>query len=415
MKTWIIAAAMLLAATATAHAETTLVKAARIIDPATGTVRQNGAILITDGRIVAISDSGMKAPEGATVVDLGDMWLTTGLMDTHSHLAGDAIADKMADESDATYALIALRNAKEMLAGGFTTVRDLGHEGNYAVSAVRREIEKGAWDGPTILNAGKTIAPYGGDRDRVSPLPFSAGPTWRLHYIDADNPDEAVKAVRQNIRYGAKVIKLYADIHPYYLSREDVAAAVAEARRAGIKVAAHVRGGPAADNVIAGGVDSIEHGFGLTRAQMVAMKEKGITLSGTDFDRHSLDIILRDDAAAARFEIMIRERLRLAHTVGVRLAFGSDTVWSDGDRPRGQIVLDQTATWVSAGIPPRDILQAMTIKAATLLGVEKERGLLREGQFADLIAMPSNPLADISALRGICFVMKEGRIVRSCN
>ncbi len=414
MKIWIAAAALLLSAAA-AQAETTLVKAANIVDPATGSVRKNSAILIKDGRIAAIGDSTLKAPEGANVVDLGDMWLTTGLMDTHSHLAGDAIADKMADESDATYALIALRNAQEMLAGGFTTVRDLGHEGNYAVSAVRREIEKGVWDGPTILNAGKTIAPYGGDRDRVSPLPFSAGPTWRLHYIDADNPDEAVKAVRQNIRYGAKVIKLYADIHPYYFSREDVAAAVAEARRAGLKVAAHVRGGPAADNVIAGGVDSIEHGFGLTRAQMVAMKEKGIVLSGTDFDRHSLDIILRDDAAAARFETTIRERLRLAHSVGVKLAFGSDTVWSDGGRPRGQIVLDQTATWVAAGIPPQEILRAMTSGAATLLGVDKDRGLLREGQFADLVAMPASPLADISALRGICFVMKEGKVVHGCR
>lgn len=415
MKPWIAAAAMLCAATAAAHAETTLLKAAHIVDPATGTVRQNGAILIKDGRIAKIGDGGLEAPEGTIVLDIGDVWLTTGLMDAHTHLAADVIADKFVDESDATYALIALRNAKEMLAGGFTTIRDLGHEGNYAVSAVRREIENGAWDGPTILNAGKFIAPYGGDRDRISPLPFSAGPKWRLHYIDADNPDEAVKAVRQNIRFGAKVIKLYADIHPYYLSRDDVAAAVAEAHRAGIKVTAHVNGGPAADNVIAGGVDSIEHGFGLTRQQLLAMKEKGIALSGTDFDRHSLDIILRDDTAATRFETMIRERLRLAHTVGVRLAFGSDTVWSDGGRARGQIVLDQTATWVAAGIPPQEILRAMTSSAATLLGVEKERGLLHEGQFADLVAMPANPLADITALRGICFVMKEGKVIHGCK
>jgi imidazolonepropionase-like amidohydrolase len=263
-------------------------------------------------------------------------------------------------------------------------------------------------------SAGKVIAPYGGDRDRVDPLPFDAGRIWQDTYIDADTPDDVIKAVRQNVRYGATVIKLYVDIHPYYMSAADIAAGVAEAHRAGLKVAAHVTGGPAADNVIAGGVDSIEHGFKLTRAQMTAMKAKGIFLSGTDFDRRSLDHILGDDVKAAYFEKLIRDRVAMAREVGVKLTFGSDAVWQDGDRPRSQIALDETATWVAAGVPAMDLLQAMTNNAAALLGIDQDRGAIKVGLYADLVAMPDSPLANVSALREICFVMKEGVVVRSC-
>jgi imidazolonepropionase-like amidohydrolase len=398
-----------------AAAETIVLRADHMIDPATKTIGGRVAVLIVDGRIAKVGDDNLAAPAGARTIDLGNAWLMPGLMDTHTHLAADAIAEHLSDDGDATLALNAYRHGVEMLRGGFTTVRDVGFEGDYAVVGLRRQIERGALLGPTILSAGKQIAPYGGDRDRRSPLPFYAGPTWRRLYIDADTPEEMVKAVRQNLRYGAKVIKLYADIQSYYMSAADVAAAVGEAHRAGVKVAAHVSGGPAADAVIAGGVDSIEHGFNLTREQLLAMKAKGIFLSGTDFDPHSLGRILHDDAKVAQFAPLIQQRLAMADQLGVKLAFGSDVVWPDRDRPRAQIVLDETDTWRAAGIAPMTMLNAMTANAAALLGIADQRGAIRPGLFADLIAMPANPLSDTSALRGICFVMKEGSVVRTCN
>jgi imidazolonepropionase-like amidohydrolase len=397
-----------------AAAQSTLLRAAHLVDPATGTLRDDVAVLVTDGRIAAIGGRDLAAPAGAEVLDLGDVWLMPGLMDTHTHLSIGVIASEMREQSNATNALIALRNAQQYLQGGFTTVRDLGAEGDYAVVDLRRAIDSGMWSGPTILSAGKTIAPFGGDRDRVSPLPFEAGPTWRRNYIDADSPQEMVKAVRENIRYGARVIKLYADIHPYHFTREEVGAAVAEARRAGVRVAAHVAGGRAADEVIAAGVDSIEHGFSLSREQLAEMKKRGIYLSGTDFGIRSLRTILRDEKSATGFARLILERLREAHRIGVPLAYGSDVVWAESSRPRSAIVLDQTETWVAAGIAPLDVLKAMTSNAAALLGVQDQRGAIRVGLFADLVAMPADPVRDIAALRGICFVMKQGRVERAC-
>lgn len=396
-------------------AESTLLRAAHLVDPANGIVRDKVALLITDGKIAAIGGHDLAAPEGATVLDLGEAWLMPGLMDTHSHLSLAAIATELREQSNATNALTALSNAQQYLQGGFTTVRDLGSEGGYAVVDLRRAIERGQWPGPTILSAGKVIAPFGGNRDRVSPLPYESGPTWSREYTDADSPEEMVKAVRENVRYGARVIKLYADIHPYYFTREEITAAVAEAHRAGIRVAAHVAGGRAADEVIAAGVDSIEHGFSLSRDQLIEMKKRGIYLSGTDFGIRSLRTILRDEKSATGYSKLIRERLAEAYRIGVPLAYGTDVVWAETSRPRSAIALDHTETWVAAGIPPMDILKAMTSNAATLLGVQDQRGAVRVGLFADLVAMPANPAQDIAALRGICFVMKQGRVERSCT
>ena len=396
-------------------AESTLLRAAHLVDPATGVVRDKVALLITDGKIAAIGGHDLAAPEGATVLDLGDKWLMPGLMDTHTHLSLAAIATELRDQSNATNALTALSNAQQYLQGGFTTVRDVGSEGGYAVVDLRRAIERGQWAGPTILSAGKVIAPFGGNRDRVSPLPFEAGSTWNRDYMDADSPEEMVKAVRENIRYGARVIKLYADIHPYYFTREEITAAVAEAHRAGIRVTAHVAGGPAADEVIAAGVDSIEHGFSLSRDQLIEMKKRGIYLSGTDFGIRSLRTILRDEKSATGFGKLILARLAEAYRIGVPLAYGTDVIWTETSRPRSAIALDHTETWVAAGIPPIDILKAMTSNAATLLGIQDQRGAVRVGLFADLVAMPDSPVKDISALRGICFVMRQGRVERSCG
>jgi imidazolonepropionase-like amidohydrolase len=222
--------------------------------------------------------------------------------------------------------------------------------------------------------------------------------------------------VRTNIYYGAGVIKLVADNNPYHYSLEEFQAAVDEAHRAGVPVAVHVYGGDALENAIEAGVDSIEHGFDLTDAQMGRMKAKGIFLVGTDFPRKHLDIIGTAGGVLPEPAVLapkIIDRLRRAHRIGVRMAFGSDTAIDMPGRTRADLMLDYLAVWREAGVPPMDILKALTVNAADLLRVNKMRGSIAEGLSADLVAMPADPVADIENLRKIDFVMKDGQVVRS--
>jgi imidazolonepropionase-like amidohydrolase len=316
------------------------------------------------------------------------------------------------NQSSTLRGLHGLHNVQLVLNQGFTTVRDVGNSAEYAMSDVRRAIAAGWFVGPTIIDAGKIIAPFGGQSHDIPPR---QGPFWQFEYIDADGPGEIRKAVRTNIYYGAGVIKLVADNNAYHWSLEEFRAAVDEAHRAGIPVAVHVYGGDALDNAIEAGVDSIEHGFDLTDAQMARMKAKGMFLVGTDFPRKHLDIegtaggVLPEPAVLAP---KIVDRLHRAYRVGVRMAFGTDCVIDIPGRSRADLMLDYLAVWRAAGVPPMDILRAMTVNAAELLRVDHDRGRLAEGLSADLVAMPADPIGDIENLRKIDFVMKDGRIVR---
>ena len=173
-----------------------------------------------------------------------------------------------------------MRNASVVLQAGFTTLRDVGNSAEWAMSDVRRAIELGWFAGPTIIDSGKIIAPFGGQSRDIPPR---QGAFWQFEYIDADGPAEIRKAVRTNLYYGAGVIKLVADNNPYHYSLDEFKAAVDEAHRANTPVAVHVYAGDALDNAIEAGVDSIEHGFDLTDAQLKRMKDKGTFLVGTDF------------------------------------------------------------------------------------------------------------------------------------
>ena len=283
------------------------------------------------------------------------------------------------------------------------------------MSDVRRAIDLGWFAGPSIIDSGKIIAPFGGQSRDIPPR---QGAFWQFEYIDADGPAEIRKAVRTNLYYGAGVIKLVADNNPYHYSLDEFKAAVDEAHRANTPVAVHVYAGDALDNAIEAGGDSIEHGFDLTDAQLKRMKDKGIFLVGTDFPRAHLDItgtsggIFPEPAVLAP---KIIDRLKRAHRIGVRMAFGSDTVIEMPGRTRADLMFDYLATWRAAGVPPADILRAMTTDAAELLRVNKVRGSLAQGLNADIVAMPLNPLDDIESLRKIDFVMKDGKIIRKTS
>jgi imidazolonepropionase-like amidohydrolase len=345
-------------------------------------------------------------------VDLSGEWVMPGVMDAHTHITWGVpkwheLGYDYLDRGSATRAFIGLRTAQTLLQAGITTVRDVGNDGNYAAVDLRKAIDAGWFVGPTIQTAGKIIAPYGGQDPDV---PWEMGTYWQYDYVDADGPEELRKAIRKNIYYGADLIKLVADSNDYHYSIDELKAAVEEAHHAHRAIAVHVFGGEAADNVIAARVDSIEHAFDFTDAQLRATREKGIILVATEFpEAHLAQAGVETAKEDARKYL---ELLRRAHGIGVRLAFGTDIVIDLEKETRADMTWDYLARWRAAGVSDAEILKAMTATPAALLRIEKERGAIAVGFFADIIAMPASPLADVEALRGVDFVMKNGAIVR---
>jgi imidazolonepropionase-like amidohydrolase len=366
---------------------------------------------VKEKKIVEVGPS-VAIPKDAAIVDLSNEWVMPGIMDAHTHVTQSVKYFRELDhnylvEATGLRALRGLHTAQTLLNAGITTVRDVGNDANFAAVDLRKAIDAGWFVGPTVQTAGKIIAPYGG---QSTGIPQEIGPFWRFEYYDADSPDEIRKAVRENIFYGADLIKLVADNSPYHYSVEEIRAAVEEAHHAGRPVAVHVLGGEAADNVIAGGVDSIEHGFNLTDDQLQRMKEKGIFLSGTDFP--AIHFEEGGFPGAKKIAADIIDRLRRAYKIGVKMGFSTDIVTDYKDEDRAAMTWDYLAVWRAAGVPNAEILKCMTTNDAELLRIQKQRGAIAAGLFADIIAMPANPLDDIESLRKVDFVMKNGTIVR---
>ena len=266
----------------------------------------------------------MVVPASAQVIDLSREWVSPGLMDAHTHVTLAEVPGKAPFEAvylqqtSAFRALRGLRNAQDLLREDSPPCAKVGNEANYACADVRKAISERWFDGPTMQCAGKIIGPFGGQSGGYSP---EQGPFWRWEYLDADTPDEIRKAIHQDIYYGADVIKLVADNSAYFYSENDIRSAVQEAHAAGRPVAVHVYGGPAADNVIRGGADSVEHGFALTDDQLKLMKEKGTFLVGTDFpEAHLAKSALPTTCSRIyRLAADIIDRLRRANKIGAQL------------------------------------------------------------------------------------------------
>jgi len=414
----LIAALVLFAAPAAA--QTIAIRAGSLIDPAKGTVSKGQVILVENGKITSVG-AGAAIPKDAQVIDLSKEWVMPGLMDAHTHVTFEEIPGKAPFEamylkqSTAYRSLQGLYTSRVLLNAGFTTMRDVGNEAEYACIELRKALHEGWFTGPTLQCAGKIIGPFGG---QSKGMPEEVGGFWLHEYIDADSPDEIRKAIHQNIYYGADVIKLASDNSDYFYTEEEIRAAADEAHNAGRALAVHVYGGKAADNVIRGGADSVEHGFELTVDQLKLMKEKGVYLVGTDFpEAHLAGLNPSNDklADAKKLGEKIIARLSNANKIGVKMAFGSDTVTGMPGRTRADMVFDYLAVWRAAGVSPADILKAMTTNCADLLRINKERGTIAAGQYADIIAMPGDPFGDIETLRKVNFVMKDGKVVRPVN
>ncbi len=388
----------------------TAIKAGKLLDPETGKTAANQVILV-EGRTIKAIGEKVAIPAGAKVVDLSKATVLPGLFDAHTHLCMSVQPKRDANnyyittllDTTAYRAIEGVANGQAMLASGFTTVRDVGNAGNYADTDLRRAIENGVVQGPTVVNAGTIIAPYGGQFHLQPEKKNLATP----EYLFADTRDEMRKAVRQNIHFGAKFIKIVVDDQDYIYSVDDIRYLVSEAHASGLKLAAHCWTHAGAHNAAEAGVDSIEHGFQMTDEDLQLAKKNNVTLVGTEFSEKLTQAL----GNPWDHKVWV-DRLRRAYRIGVNLAFGTDVDVELPGETRGTLAIDYINSWVEAGVPAADTLRAMTINAARLLGVDRERGALKPGMAADIIATPENPLENIQTLRKVGFVMKDGAIVK---
>jgi imidazolonepropionase-like amidohydrolase len=395
------------------QAQNTVIKAGHFFDSRNGKMLDNQIIIVQKGKIKEVG-ANLKINEKDTIIDLSNSWVLPGLMDCHVHITRNhpyrnfSREKVYATESTALRAIRGTVVAKEFLENGFTTIKEIGNDANYATSDIIKAIKNGWIQGPTIIYAGKIIAPYGGQSRGINP---EHEHFWDFEYIDADTPDEIKKAIRKNIYNGATVIKMVTGDNGIY-NTEDIKAAVDEAKKYGLKVTVHTKNGIAATNVILGGAAAIEHGFELDDTQLKLMKDKGTFLVGTDFSFDNWYAYGADSIKTAKMANITIDRLKRAYKIGTKMAFGTDIIINIQGLNRVQTNLKVLNTWKAAAIPPSYILQTMTINAAELLGIEKERGALEQSYYADIIALKNNPLDDIEAIKTVQFVMKEGKVIR---
>src|SRR3984957_5252051 len=266
-------------------AQVIAIRAGHLIDPETGTLAANQVILVDAGKFTSIG-ANLTIPPGAEVIDLSQYYILPGLVDAHNHLA---LTYKRDPENNAYYlttvldspairAIQAVSNGITMLSAGFTVVRDLGNNGNYADTAHRVAIDQGWVPGPTMINSGIIIGPMGG---QFFPVPERASLVYP-EYLDADTPDEIVKAVRKNILFGARVIKICVDCKSYGYTADEMKLFVSEAAKSGLKVAGHVQTHAGAMRAIEAGIWSIEHSAALDDQAHKLMAQKGIWRVGTE-------------------------------------------------------------------------------------------------------------------------------------
>jgi len=382
------------------------IKAGKLLDPETGKTTANQIILVEGNKIKEIG-ANVAIPAEAKIIDLSKATVLPGVFDAHTHLCMTVISKRDAGnyyfttllDTTGYRAIEGVANGMAMLQSGFTTVRDIGNAGNYADTDLRHAIENGWVQGPTVVNAGIIIAPYGGQFHLQPEKKDLATP----EYLFADTRDEMRKAIRQNIHFGAKVIKIVVDDQDYIYSTEDIRFMIAEAHAAGVKLAAHCWTHAGARNAAEAGVDSIEHGFRMTDEDLQLAKKNNVTLVGTEFTEKL--------TGTEQHRIWV-DRLRRAYKIGVNMAFGTDVIDALPGETRGTLAIDYIQSWMDAGVPAVDTLRAMTVNAARLLGVDKERGFLKPGMAADIIATPENPVEDIRTLKRVSFVMKDGAIIK---
>jgi imidazolonepropionase-like amidohydrolase len=421
----------------------TLIKAGRLLDPRTGNVLAPAAVLIEGSKIKEVGPPSRlqaAAPAGAKIIDLGSATLLPGLIDGHTHLFMDIVIlpeieqDRHSNglyapaqllaivESPSKRVLLGAQMAREDLESGITTVRNLGHSGIDGDTELRDAINAGRVPGPRILAAGRKLETRA--ESYVQNLnPALADSILQQEFLLFDSADQARQAVRQNVFHNVDVIKVTAEEN---LTVPELAAAIEEAHRNHLKVAVHAADKTSIQTAIDSGADSIEHGNDATDQQLAQMRDKGIylDLTPTFYDGGYLKlaepvIVIPPATRAERLSSAARSKQRYDQLVqrvlksGVKFAEGSDMAWYTAGKTRGEASVAVLLKLRAAGVPALDVIRAITSNAAEMLGWQDKIGAIELGKFADLVAVTGDPVADITELQRVRFVMKNGEVVKN--
>ncbi len=396
-----------------------------LIDTANGKMLGETTIVVDAGRIKEVS-SGTQSPAGAKIIDLSAQTCMPGLIDAHTHLTSETSRTGYVDKfhwNIADYAVRSTLYARRTLLAGFTTVRNVGDQANESV-ALRNAINAGILPGPRIYTAGRAMGSTGGHGDPSngyrSDLAGDPGPMEGI----INSPEDAVKAVRLHYKLGDDLIKIMpsggvldesTSGDNAQMTLEEIKAVVTTAHDYGFAVAAHAHGAEAIRRAVLGGVDSIEHGTYMDAEDMKLMVEHGTwyvpTIIAGDFVARQAKVPGYYPAqVAAKAEAigpLIQATAGRAYKAHVKIAFGTDAAVY----PHGQNA-HEFELMVGAGMPPMFTIQAATISAAQLLRHDKELGTVAVGKIADVVAVPGNPIDDISLMKRVSFVMKDGVVYK---
>ena len=393
--------------------------AARLLNVATGEIVSPGEVLVEGERIKAVGKL-VDHPQGAKTIDLGDTTLLPGLIDAHVHLFLHPGAEDLqtVEESTPWRTIMAEQAAKADLMGGYTAERDMGTEGaGSADSAIRDAIDQGLIPGPRLRISGNAIDLLGGHEDANH---FNPAQHVLSNADYANSAEQLVEVIREQHKEGSSFVKIYETgpdqmidgvLHtPYQYTEAQLAAAVEEARRLGTVVGVHAMGEPGTLYAAQAGVASIDHATQLSDETMRIMKAKHIPAVPTFaiFEYFATHRDSQDQAAteSAMLDYKIAE-FKKQIAAGIPFAVGSDV----GPFPHGTQAREMTLM-VKYGMKPLAVLQADMIEGARLLGWGDEIGQLKAGFFADIVAVPGNPLDDITVCEHVSFVMKNGEVVR---